>query len=76
MISEATMRGGRLAVVTAVAGTVLIAAGAFWLSFTALEEHVAELWCDARHGDEPGVRALGDTVASAAFRRRLAVIGG
>jgi len=50
-----------------------IAAG---LSFTALEEHVAELWCDARHGDEPGVRALGDTLASAAFRRRLAVIGG
>ncbi|MFT3799054.1 DUF2637 domain-containing protein [Microbacterium sp.] len=32
------MRGGRLAVVTAVAGTVLIAAGAFWLSFTALAD--------------------------------------
>lgn len=38
MIPEATMRGGRLAVVTAVAGTVLIAAGAFWLSFTALAD--------------------------------------
>ncbi|WP_416447035.1 DUF2637 domain-containing protein [Leucobacter sp. HNU] len=31
-------RGGRLAVVTAVAGTVLIACGAFWLSFTALAD--------------------------------------
>ena len=31
-------RGGRLAVVTAVAGTVLIALGAFWLSFTALAD--------------------------------------
>ncbi len=30
--------GGRLAVVTAVAGTVLIAAGAFWLSFTSLTD--------------------------------------
>ena len=31
-------RGGWLAVVTAVAGTVLIACGAFWLSFTALAD--------------------------------------
>lgn len=31
-------RGGRLAVCTAVAGTVLIALGAFWLSFTALAD--------------------------------------
>lgn len=38
MISEVGARGGRLAVVTAVAGTVLIAAGAFWLSFTALTD--------------------------------------
>ncbi|UOR02370.1 DUF2637 domain-containing protein [Leucobacter allii] len=30
--------GGRLAVVTAVAGTVLIAMGAFWLSFTSLTD--------------------------------------
>lgn len=33
-----TPRSGQLAVVTAVAGTVLIAAGAFWLSFTALAD--------------------------------------
>ncbi|HCG2982176.1 DUF2637 domain-containing protein [Corynebacterium striatum] len=31
-------RGGRLAVSTALAGTVLIALGAFWLSFTALAD--------------------------------------
>lgn len=31
-------RGGRLAVMTAVAGTVMIALGAFWLSFTALAD--------------------------------------
>jgi hypothetical protein len=31
-------RGGRVAIATAVAGTVFIAAGAFWLSFTALED--------------------------------------
>lgn len=31
-------RGGRVAVVAAVAGTVFIAAGAFWLSFTALAD--------------------------------------
>lgn len=31
-------RGRRLAVITAVAGTVLIALGAFWLSFTALAD--------------------------------------
>lgn len=34
----ASARGGRVAVATAVAGTVFIAAGAFWLSFTALAD--------------------------------------
>lgn len=39
MISEPPqMRSGRLAVWTAVAGTVFIAIGAFWLSFTALAD--------------------------------------
>jgi hypothetical protein len=32
------VRGRRWAVVTSVAGTVFIAAGAFWLSFTALAD--------------------------------------
>ncbi|MFT3889018.1 MAG: DUF2637 domain-containing protein [Arachnia sp.] len=41
------MRGARLAVVTAVAGTVLIAAGAFWLSFTALADLARRSGVDA-----------------------------
>lgn len=36
--APAARRGSRLAVVTAVVGTVLIALGAFWLSFTALAD--------------------------------------
>jgi DNA-binding XRE family transcriptional regulator len=52
------------------------AALAAGLRFTGIEEHVAEVWCAERFLDEPGVRALGDTLASAAFRRRLAPIGG
>lgn len=35
---DASPRGRRLAVVTAITGTVFIAAGAFWLSFTALAD--------------------------------------
>jgi hypothetical protein len=38
MIPGQARPGGKLAVGTAVAGTVLIAAGAFWLSFTALAD--------------------------------------
>ncbi|MGO3153454.1 MAG: DUF2637 domain-containing protein [Galactobacter sp.] len=41
-------RGGRLAVITAVGGTVLIALGAFWLSFTALADLAR------RSGIDPG----------------------
>lgn len=40
-------RGGRVAVVTAVAGTVFIAAGAFWLSFTALADLARRSGVDA-----------------------------
>jgi hypothetical protein len=50
-----------------------IAAG---LRFAPLEEHVAEVWVAERFADEPGVRALGETLASAAFRRRVGLIGG
>lgn len=38
MSSAPIVKGGRVAAGTAVAGTVLIAAGAFWLSFTALAD--------------------------------------
>ena len=50
-----------------------IAAG---LRFAPLEEHVAEVWATERFAGEPGVRALGETLASAGFRRRLGLIGG
>ncbi|AZH79048.1 excisionase [Microbacterium sp. Y-01] len=40
-------RGGRVAVVTAVAGTVFIAADAFWLSFTALADLARRSGVDA-----------------------------
>lgn len=38
MTESVVPRGRRLAVVTAITGTVFIAAGAFWLSFTALAD--------------------------------------
>lgn len=38
MSASVAVRGRRLAVVTAIIGTVFIAAGAFWLSFTALAD--------------------------------------
>lgn len=38
MNAPVVVRGRRLAVVTAIVGTVFIAAGAFWLSFTALAD--------------------------------------
>ena len=48
MITTATRtRGGRVAVATAVAGTVFIAAGAFWLSFTALADLARRSGVDA-----------------------------
>ena len=47
MNASNTRRGGRLAVMTAVAGTVLIAAGAFWLSFTSLADLARRSGIDA-----------------------------
>lgn len=46
--SDAQQSTGRLAVWTAVAGTVFIAAGAFWLSFTALADLARRSGIDAR----------------------------
>ncbi|WP_454138059.1 DUF2637 domain-containing protein [Microbacterium paulum] len=47
MSTISTARGGRLAVVTAITGTVFIAAGAFWLSFTALADLAQRSGIDA-----------------------------
>lgn len=46
------------------------------LGFLALETHDVELWVDERWTDHPGARALGDLLASAAFRRRVGLVGG
>ncbi|MBD8054450.1 DUF2637 domain-containing protein [Rhodococcus ruber] len=46
-IESASPRGRRLAVVTAITGTVFIAAGAFWLSFTALADLARRSGIDA-----------------------------
>ncbi|HMN41489.1 MAG TPA: DUF2637 domain-containing protein [Phycisphaerales bacterium] len=46
-IEAAAPRGRRLAVVTAITGTVFIAAGAFWLSFTALADLARRSGIDA-----------------------------
>jgi DNA-binding XRE family transcriptional regulator len=46
------------------------------LTFSPLEEHVAELWIDRRWRDHPGVEAIGGVLSSAAFRTRLNLIGG
>ncbi len=47
MSAGSSARGGRLAVVTAITGTVFIAAGAFWLSFTALADLAQRSGIDA-----------------------------
>lgn len=47
-IEVASPRGRRLAVVTAITGTVFIAAGAFWLSFTALADLARRSGIDER----------------------------
>jgi hypothetical protein len=46
-VETASPRGRRLAVVTAITGTVFIAAGAFWLSFTALADLARRSGIDA-----------------------------
>jgi DNA-binding XRE family transcriptional regulator len=52
------------------------AAVAFGLQFVPLEEHVVELWVGDAGLEHAGLAALGGLVASAAFQRRLAAVGG
>jgi DNA-binding XRE family transcriptional regulator len=46
------------------------------LAFAALEEHVAEVWVDARWREHPAVGALGELLRSGAFTARLGLVGG
>ena len=56
--------------------TIEPAALAYGLAFNALEEHVAEVWLDARWRRHPAVEALGNTLRSSAFSQRLALVRG
>ncbi len=46
------------------------------LTFAPLETHDVELWIDDRWADHPTARALCDLIGSAAFGRRVGLIGG
>jgi DNA-binding XRE family transcriptional regulator len=52
------------------------AARAFDLEFLPLEEHVVQIWVAERWNDHPGVEALGNLLAAAAFTERVAQFGG
>jgi hypothetical protein len=56
--------------------TTEAAARAFELRFVPLEEHVVEFWIDQRWIGHPGLDALGQLLASAAFTARVASFGG
>jgi len=61
----------------AVAGvTMEPAALHFGLKFAGLEQHVAELWIDARWRAHPAVEAVGNVLRSAAFVAQLSLVGG
>jgi DNA-binding XRE family transcriptional regulator len=48
----------------------------FGLAFESLEEHVAEIWVDARWRSHPAVDAIADVLRSAPFTSRLRLVGG
>jgi len=61
----------------ATAGVTMEPAAITWgLPFAPLEEHVSEVWIDARWVDHPGAAALADVLRSAAFTSRLALVRG
>jgi DNA-binding XRE family transcriptional regulator len=59
-----------------VAVTFRAAALAYGLGFTPLEHHAVELWIGPQGVGHPGIEALGDVLASRAFRARLESVGG
>jgi DNA-binding XRE family transcriptional regulator len=61
----------------AAAGVTMEPAAINWqLAFSPLEEHVVEIWIDARWREHPAVDTLGTLLRSTAFRARLALVGG
>lgn len=76
-IASGHLDAARLAATLESAGlTFEPAAAAFGLSFIPLETHVVQLWVAERHLEHPGAPVLGELVASAAFQRRVAAVGG
>jgi molybdate-binding protein len=74
--------GGHLEVARRVAGgatagvTMEPAALQHGLAFFPLEEHVAELWVDARWRTHAGVEAVAEALRSSAFTQRLELVDG
>ncbi|HEX6420330.1 MAG TPA: substrate-binding domain-containing protein, partial [Acidimicrobiales bacterium] len=66
----------RVAAGAAAGVTMEAAARSYRLAFRPLEAHAVELWLDARWVDLPAAVALVEVLGSAAFRRRLELIGG
>lgn len=60
----------------AAAVTTEAAARTFGLAFTPLEDHTVEIWIADRWSELPGIAALGEVLASGAFRERIARLGG
>jgi transcriptional regulator with XRE-family HTH domain len=56
--------------------TIEPAAEALDLAFRPLETHAVEIWIDVSAVDHPGARVLGELLASARLRSRLAVLPG
>jgi DNA-binding XRE family transcriptional regulator len=56
--------------------TIEPAALASGVAFYPLEVHTAQWWTARAHADEPGIRRLGQVLASRGFQGRLAAIGG
>jgi DNA-binding XRE family transcriptional regulator len=46
------------------------------LAFAPLEEHVAQVWIDARAREHPAVGAIGELLRSGGFTGRLGLVGG
>jgi len=67
---------GRVAYGAAAGVTMEPAAISRRLAFAPLEEHVAEVWIDARWREHPGVGAFGGLLRSPAFTARLTLVGG
>jgi len=76
-IASGHLEVARLVVHGAAAGVTMEPAAIHsGLAFSALEEHVVEVWIGPGWHEHPGATALGEVLRSAAFTSRLALVGG